>query len=56
MCNLALKNRNSLKERMEKHDFVTIADITKEKILYMIEMIQHVYLIIMVNYLESAFE
>ena len=25
---------------MEKHDFVTIADLTKEKILYMIEMAQ----------------
>lgn len=25
---------------MEKHDFVTIADFTREKILYMIEMAQ----------------
>ena len=25
---------------MEKHDFVTIADLTREKILYMIEMAQ----------------
>ena len=35
-CNFAVgKNK---KHNMEKHDFVTIADLTREKILYMIEM------------------
>lgn len=40
LCNLADKNRNNSTELMEKHDFVTIANITKEKILYMINMAQ----------------
>lgn len=41
MCNLAVKiKETNLTEVMEKHDFVTIANITKEKILYMIEMAQ----------------
>ena len=30
--------RTKVKYRMEKRNFVTIADLTKEKILYMIEM------------------
>ena len=37
MCNFALEIEQS---KMEKHDFVTIADFTREKILYMIEMAQ----------------
>ena len=37
MCNFAVKYNPRL---MEKHDFVTIADLTREKILYMIEMAQ----------------
>ena len=37
MCNFAVENNH---KQMEKHDFVTIADLTKEKILYMIEMAQ----------------
>ena len=40
MCNLALKIKNNFTEGMEKHDFVTIANISKEKILYMIKMAQ----------------
>ena len=36
-CNFAPSFRP---KEMEKHDFVTIADLTKEKILYMIEMAQ----------------
>ena len=35
-CNFAVGKIK--KHNMEKHDFVTIADLTREKILYMIEM------------------
>ena len=37
MCNFAASTKNFM---MEKHDFVTIANLTREKILYMIDMAQ----------------
>ncbi len=40
MCNLAPQNEKMITQVMEKHDFVTIANLTKEKILYMIELAQ----------------
>ena len=40
MCNLAPQNKKMITQVMEKHDFVTIANLTKEKILYMIELAQ----------------
>ena len=40
MCNLAPQNKKKITQVMEKHDFVTIANLTKEKILYMIELAQ----------------
>lgn len=40
MCNLAPRNKKMITQVMEKHDFVTIANLTKEKILYMIELAQ----------------
>lgn len=38
MLTLAVEKRNEDKRNMEKHDFVTIAGLTREKILYMMEM------------------
>ena len=40
MCTLAAKKKKKITQEMEKHDFVTIANLTKEKILYMIELAQ----------------
>ena len=40
MCNLAPQNEKMITQVMEKHDFVTLANLTKEKILYMIELAQ----------------
>ena len=40
MCNLAPQKEKMITQVMEKHDFVTIANLTKEKILYMIELAQ----------------
>ena len=40
MCTLAVEKTNNQIFLMEKHNFVTIADLTREKILYMIEMAQ----------------
>src|SRR5574344_1019028 len=40
MCNLAAQKEKKITQEMEKHDFVTIANLTKEKILYMIELAQ----------------
>jgi len=41
MCNLAVEFQpDYISQAMEKHDFVTIADLSREKILYMIEMAQ----------------
>ena len=40
MCNLAPQKKKMITQVMEKHDFVTIANLTKEKILYMIELAQ----------------
>src|SRR5574344_1171453 len=40
MCNLAAQKEKKITPNMEKHDFVTIANLTREKILYMIEMAQ----------------
>ena len=40
MCTLAVEKTNNQIFLMEKHNFVTIADLTREKILYMIEMTQ----------------
>ena len=40
MCNFAPQNKKMITQVMEKHDFVTIANLTKEKILYMIELAQ----------------
>ena len=40
MYNLAPQNEKMITQVMEKHDFVTIANLTKEKILYMIELAQ----------------
>ena len=40
MCILAVEKTNNQIFLMEKHNFVTIADLTREKILYMIEMAQ----------------
>ena len=40
MCNLAAQKEKMITQVMEKHDFVTIANLTKEKILYMIELAQ----------------
>ena len=33
-------SEHSIKIRMEKHNFVTIADLSKEKIMYLLEMAQ----------------
>lgn len=38
MLNLADENKTTYSAIMEKHNFVTIADLTREKILYLIEM------------------
>lgn len=38
MLNLAVENKTTYSVIMEKHNFVTIADLTREKILYLIEM------------------
>lgn len=38
MLNLAVENKTTHSVIMEKHNFVTIADLTREKILYLIEM------------------
>ena len=40
MCNFAVEKAKSNIRQMEKHDFVTIANLTREKILYMIELAQ----------------
>ena len=40
MCTLAAKKKKKITQEMEKHDFVTIANLTKEKILYMIDLAQ----------------
>ena len=38
MRNLAVENELSTQKEMEKHNFVTIADLSREKIMYLIEM------------------